>query len=94
MQRQRWGTVGKRQEDAKTESDPHRVGKATRVSYCLMNKICRTNRVEPCAARRRHTVAKIAQSQTVESERARNLEIRNEREQTGKAESRVDEKKP
>lgn len=50
------------------ERDPHCAGKATCVSYCLMNKICRTNRVGLCAARRRHTAAKIAQSQTVEFE--------------------------
>lgn len=63
------------------ERDPHCAGKATCVSYCLMNKICRTNRVGLCAARRRHTAAKIAQSQT--GVWGRNLGRTDEREETG-----------
>lgn len=87
--------VGKRQKDAKTErGDPHCVGKATCVSHCLMNKICQTNRVGLCAARRRHTAAKIAQSQTEEFEQGRNLGRKDHREETGEAESTEDERRP
>lgn len=74
-------TVGKKRKDAKTERrEPHCVGKATCVSYCLMNNICQTNRVGLCAARWKHTAAEIAQSQTVEFEQARNLGRRDDRE--------------
>lgn len=88
-------TVGKRRKDAKTErGDPHCVGKATCVSYCLMNKRCQTNRIRLCAARWRHAAAKIAQSQTVEFEQGRNLGRTDEREETGEVESTEDERRP
>lgn len=60
-----WGWKGGRCQNR--ERDPYCVGIATCVSYCLMNKICRTNRVWHCAVRQGNTAAvKIAQSQTVE----------------------------